>query len=298
MSYSANVYKVFIASPSDTVKERAAAEKAIHEWNIVNSDNSRIVLLPLLWEKNAAPSMTHNGQGEIDNQLLEHADILVGIFKARVGSPTKNDISGTVGEIEKHSAAQKLTMLYFYTGSVANDHDQAQLSAVRKLKADFQQRSLTADFKSTSEFSRLFSKQLSLNMNRIESSKTDKKSLTNNDHAIQQIVKAKQNITHMKVEIDGKSFSIIKEAITLLSAIFIDKHKQLIFMRNKLNTSMIANGRNFLSGDDRTKAIWKNALGELLEHGLLEAIGNMQQVYGLTKRGYDVVDYLDIDILG
>lgn len=47
MPYSANVYRVMIASPSDVAKERQIIREVIHEWNSVHSEDRGIVLMPL-----------------------------------------------------------------------------------------------------------------------------------------------------------------------------------------------------------------------------------------------------------
>ena len=47
MSYTATVFKVMIASPSDVSPERAVVRERLAEWNIVNSDSKKTVLLPI-----------------------------------------------------------------------------------------------------------------------------------------------------------------------------------------------------------------------------------------------------------
>lgn len=41
MSYSAVVYKVMIASPSDVSAERSIIREVLSEWNVVNADVRR-----------------------------------------------------------------------------------------------------------------------------------------------------------------------------------------------------------------------------------------------------------------
>jgi len=45
MSYQATVFKVMIASPSDVAAERNVIREIITEWNNVNADARRTVLL-------------------------------------------------------------------------------------------------------------------------------------------------------------------------------------------------------------------------------------------------------------
>ena len=50
MSYYARIFKVMIASPSDVTRERNIIRKVLYEWNAINSDSRKIVLLPVGWE--------------------------------------------------------------------------------------------------------------------------------------------------------------------------------------------------------------------------------------------------------
>ncbi|MDP4027978.1 MAG: hypothetical protein Q8P42_03295 [Gallionella sp.] len=50
MSYQATVFKVMIASPSDVAAERNVIREVITEWNNLNADARRTVLLSIGWE--------------------------------------------------------------------------------------------------------------------------------------------------------------------------------------------------------------------------------------------------------
>ena len=50
MAYSARVFRVLIASPSDVEEERDAVVSVIQAWNDLHSRSREIVLLPLRWE--------------------------------------------------------------------------------------------------------------------------------------------------------------------------------------------------------------------------------------------------------
>lgn len=113
-----------IASPSDVNKEREAIREAIFEWNYKNSQESRIVLMPLGWETHSAPLLGEGedkrGQRIINDMVLKHADVLVAIFKTRIGSPTGKAASGTIEEIELHCSVGKPLLRYF--GKVTKSH--------------------------------------------------------------------------------------------------------------------------------------------------------------------------------
>lgn len=113
-----------IASPSDVNAERRAIREAILDWNYKNSRENEIVLMPLGWETHSAPLLGEGqdkrGQKVINDMVLKHADVLVAIFKARIGSPTGKAASGTIEEIELHCSVGKPVLRYF--GKVTRGH--------------------------------------------------------------------------------------------------------------------------------------------------------------------------------
>src|SRR2546428_13407073 len=113
MSYKAEVYNVMIASPGDVNAEREIAREVILDWNNINSFTRKIVLAPIGWEYNTVPATGDRAQAIIDQQILQNADILVGIFWTRCGTPTGKALSGSGEELEEHSLPWKEAMLYF-----------------------------------------------------------------------------------------------------------------------------------------------------------------------------------------
>ncbi|MFW7433950.1 DUF4062 domain-containing protein [Vagococcus carniphilus] len=103
-----NLIKVFIASPGDIAAKRNEVEETIYRWNIENTDNTKVILMPIRWETNAIPTYINNssGQSVINKQIVENSDILLAIFGHKLGSPVDNYRSGTIAEID-----------YFYKNS-------------------------------------------------------------------------------------------------------------------------------------------------------------------------------------
>ncbi len=101
MSYAARVFRILIASPSDVNDERDIAVSTIQAWNDLNSSERQIVLLPLRWETHSAPEYNRRPQEVINRQVVDHCDLLVGVFWTRIGSPTGAAESGTLEEIER-----------------------------------------------------------------------------------------------------------------------------------------------------------------------------------------------------
>src|SRR5690242_11591042 len=113
MSFAARVFRILIASPSDVAEEREIAVRAIQEWNDMNSAERQLVLLPLRWETHSAPEYGRRPQETINRQVVDHSDLLVGIFWTRVGSPTGIAEGGTLEEIERVALQGKPVMIYF-----------------------------------------------------------------------------------------------------------------------------------------------------------------------------------------
>ena len=104
-----------IASPGDVAQERFPAQRIVHEWNAIHSRDRGIVLQPVMWEPHSSPAMGDRAQAIINKQILRDADLLVGIFWSRFGTPTGEAASGTVEEIGEHLKAGRRAMLYFST---------------------------------------------------------------------------------------------------------------------------------------------------------------------------------------
>jgi len=100
---------VFISSPGDLKEERTHISKFLEEFKMEN-----VIFNPMRWEKDLPNTSLSSPQPLINKQLLDKADILIGIFAAKFGSKTENADSGTVEEIETFIAKGKPVILYFY----------------------------------------------------------------------------------------------------------------------------------------------------------------------------------------
>jgi hypothetical protein len=134
MSYSAVVYQVLLASPSDTTEEIKAITKTIHNWNAKNSRRLGVVLMPIKWETHSTPEMGTRPQEILNEQLVAPSDILIGVFWTRLGSDTGNSTSGTVEEIDNFISVGKPVLLYFSLKPIPSDADLNQYQRVREFK--------------------------------------------------------------------------------------------------------------------------------------------------------------------
>ena len=127
--------KILIASPSDVSKEREIAEKVIGDWNIVNSDERKLTMEPVLWESHSVPESGDRIQGILNKQIVDECDAAIGIFWTRIGTDTGVAQGGAVEEIERLEGMGKPVMIYFSLNKLPHDVDIEQLQGVRAFKA-------------------------------------------------------------------------------------------------------------------------------------------------------------------
>lgn len=160
MSYSAIVYRVLIASPSDVQEERQVIPAAIHDWNNQHSVGKGIVLLPVMWETHAAP-MLGRPQEVINSQLVRSCDMLIGCFWTRLGSPTGIADSGTVEEIDWFVEQERSVMLYFSKRAMPSDCDLTQVQKVRDFKNKMSKGALIMEYEDVGQLHSAILRQLS-----------------------------------------------------------------------------------------------------------------------------------------
>src|SRR5215467_1509803 len=174
MAFNATVLRVMIASPSDVPKERAVVREVVTEWNSTNGAHRNLMLLAVGWETDVAPEMGDAPQSIIDKRILQDADLLVGMFCTRLGTPTASYASGAVEEIEEHVKAGKPAMLYFSSAPAALDSiDPDQYRALKTFRDSCKPRGLFETYADTDDFRRKFSKDLQLVMNSDHLAPTD-----------------------------------------------------------------------------------------------------------------------------
>lgn len=161
MSFRAETLRVFVASPSDLAEERLAVSEVIAEWNAQHAFAESVVLLPVRWETHALPKSGVRPQEAINRQILQTADVLVGMFWTKLGTSTGVAEAGTVEEIDKFVAAGKPALLYFSRRPVdPNRIDLKQLKKLRTFKAATYKTALVGDFDSLDSLRRTLQRDL------------------------------------------------------------------------------------------------------------------------------------------
>jgi nucleoside 2-deoxyribosyltransferase len=163
MPFPATVLSVLIASPSDVPEERQAIANCLHAWNALNSRETGMVLLPVMWESHSAPVMGDRPQEIINEQLVRSCDMLIGAFWTRLGSPTGEEDSGTVEEIKWFLRNKKPVMLYFSQAAILPDRIEIdQWKRLQDFKTELLPRGLVEQYSAVSELSTKLSRQLTV----------------------------------------------------------------------------------------------------------------------------------------
>ena len=164
--YNANVYQIMIGAPSDIIEEIQMACETINRWNALNSEQYKIVLLPLHWSINSYPSAGNRPQHFLNQQLVEKSDLLICIFGTRIGTPTGKDISGTVEEFKEHVKVGKNVMMFFKnTAENVSSLDPQQLQQLNEFKQSIKESVLWWDYQKAENFKDLLFSKLQLYIN-------------------------------------------------------------------------------------------------------------------------------------
>ncbi len=281
MSFPATVFKVMIASPDDVASERSIVREVLAEWNVVNANLRKAVLLPVGWETHSSPEMGDRPQTIINRRVLKDCDLLVGVFWTRIGTPTEEYASGTVEEIEEHIKLGKPVMLYFSSAPVRPDSvDQAQYSELAKFRESCKSRGILETYGDLNEFRSKFNRQLQLKMNQDEYFKT-----------------GPESVASMEVRTSTSSPEIpalTREAQALLKEASHDPHGLILDLNLVTGTQIGTNGRVFTSGNNpRERAIWEGAVEELENMGLIKDTDGKREAFEVTRRGFQVADMVN-----
>lgn len=153
MAFQAVALNVLIASPGDISEARETVEIAIRCWNSDRAYESKVVLLPVRWDTSAISELGDEPQAIINRQLVDDADIVVGLFDSRLGTPTARYISGTAEEIERSHLRGVKVHVHFSSMPIPRNVDPDQLKALNDFRDRMQSRGLLKSYASLGELS-------------------------------------------------------------------------------------------------------------------------------------------------
>lgn len=209
MPTTAQIYKVFISSPSDVQEERKAVEEVISLWNAANHARG-IMLYGVPYEKHLVPKQ---GEPQLDiNKLVEQCDILVAIFGARIGTETARAISASVEEVELAIENGIHAMVYFSNAPLPRDVDLSQIQKLRDFMAKYQSMGYYQTYNDVPHFRELLRHQLDLLMNTLLSGTGE---IPPNNELIQRIWKLFQQYETMLVYCRKRGSTYTKDSYFL-----------------------------------------------------------------------------------
>jgi len=148
----ATILEVLIASPGDVIAARDVIEMTLHDWNAAHSRNTGVVLQPIRWETHARPELGDRPQAIINKQIVDGADLLIGVFWTRLGTETGVAPSGTVEEISRFVASGKPVALYISEEPAQLDRfDLNQYQRLKEFRDQIEEKGLLATYSSTAD---------------------------------------------------------------------------------------------------------------------------------------------------
>ncbi|HAH48817.1 MAG TPA: hypothetical protein DCM07_29050 [Planctomycetaceae bacterium] len=264
-----------IASPGDVTIERELVRKAIESWNSTHSRKEKTILLPVGWEDAFAES-GDSGQDVINSQILNNSDLLIGIFWAKLGTPTSKHPSGTVGEILDHIKSGKKAMIYFSDQKLSPSVlDTEQYKQVRDFKkqADNLNLGFYRSYTSGDEFKSFLSKDLS-------------GMIISNFHSPEFNSSTNQN--------KQNKLSLSSLSIDILTAMGESSGGTLARLDVNTGTRFHSGSNHFGNpGDPRSQAEAIEAVEELVHSNLIKLGVSGGDVYVLTAEGYRLIEEIE-----
>jgi hypothetical protein len=151
--------RIFVSSPGDVQDERDCLDGVVKELNLIYGDFLGLQFRLVKWETDARPGIAEDGQAVLNEQMPNDYEIYLGIMWARVGTPTRRSVSGTVEEFEaayhRYKTASHLVSILFYfkEAAVPTNVNTEQLRSVQSFRADIESRGVVYwRFSETREF--------------------------------------------------------------------------------------------------------------------------------------------------
>ncbi len=133
------IYKAFIASPSDTSRERILCDKIFDEINSGLGEIYKFRIESLRWEKDVRPTIKDkDGQSIIFDQIGDKFEIFIGIMNKKFGSPTPRAGSGTEEEFneafKRFKEKQDLELIFYFNEEPPQSMSEINASELLKIE--------------------------------------------------------------------------------------------------------------------------------------------------------------------
>lgn len=160
--------KVILAWPGDVKEERDRLEKVINEVNKITSKAYNLEFELFTWDTDSYLGLHVDGpQEKLDEDLkLEDAEVFIGIFWTKFGTPVLDSQSGTEHEIKRaielwKTFSKPLVIIYF-SKKPKNpfEIDYEQFQKILSFQKEFEKKGLYQSFSTNAEFEESITKNL------------------------------------------------------------------------------------------------------------------------------------------
>ena len=163
MPKSIVAYDLLISCPSDVSSSIPGIIQAVDEFNSLFGRQHDIVVRPLHWTKNAYSQMGGRVQDLLNSQIVDDADMAVGIFWTRFGTPSQEYNSGTEEEIERMINNNKQVFLYFLQTPISPSQiDFSQYMKIQEFRSKHKGQGIYFDLENSDQLVHTFYKDLYL----------------------------------------------------------------------------------------------------------------------------------------
>ena len=173
MKPQCNLVCLALCGPEDVKREMQIAQDVVTEWNLQHGEARGCWIKHTHWSTDSHPDMADRPQGVINNQVIDHSDIIVAIFWSRFGTPTGQARSGTEEEIRRGIQLRKKVMVYFSDlEPLPLTASKQQLEHLWNFRQELLKAGLCGKISSRDQFRRDFTRHLALKMNKLISEQT------------------------------------------------------------------------------------------------------------------------------
>lgn len=183
MITNTTIYDIIVSCPSDVQDEKEAINRVIGEINQYSIERHQMMFRVKNWLTDVDSDVGESAQEHINKTLVDKCDILVGIFKTRLGTPTKVANSGAEEEIDRFVKQGKKCFLYFATRANINltNLNVEQLTKLNEFRKKCESNSLYKTFDSIDALYDVFKSDFNLYItnNLINKEKSDELKVEN-----------------------------------------------------------------------------------------------------------------------
>lgn len=266
----ANVYRVLIASPGD-IDHRSEIASAVTNWTVIHGLVNGTAAIPIRWEHHATGYYGKRPQGQINEQLVREADVVVACFWTRLGTPTGEAESGTVEEIELAQTLGKPVVVYVCEAPYQSSVDAGELARLKEYLRSLRPMAITTPYKTPSDLTNNLTRDLS---KLIPTPKSPQGRLASSENS------------ETTVELGRIEKELLVEAAQTKSGeILLYDRGGKFFLRGGRLSEMTQG----LSAKEA--AIWREALQLLIASGMIERVNN-SPTHRLTAKGNREVESL------